>query len=101
MCSCYNLQMNSFLKSSLMVEIPGHPEQFNPNPLPHWELVGTVCQGDKNSGALYRNPRSGIYIQVNAFSFRQIDQAKVIAAIDLAVAVKPPDLTHKHYPCPW
>ena len=50
------------------------------NPVPGWEMLGTVERGTGDVGALARSPM-GVYQQVNAGVCRSLDQRKVIAAI--------------------
>lgn len=61
--------------------MPGKPALYHLAPLPGWDVLGTVTDGD-GTGALVRNKATGIYCRANAGALRSLPQHKVAAAIE-------------------
>lgn len=64
----------------LTVDPAGKAGLYQHQPLPGWQVLGTVSTSD-GTGALVRNVRTGIYCQANAGALRSLPQNKVAAAI--------------------
>jgi len=58
----------------LTVNPAGPAKLYQYQPLPGWEVLGTVSRGGIDTGALVRNQRTGIYCQANAGSLRSLSQ---------------------------
>lgn len=72
--------MPSNNRAKIIVDLAGKAGLYQPTPIPGYTCLGTVTQGD-NTGALYRNDRSGTYVMANAGAIRSLDQRKVLAAL--------------------
>ncbi|WKD28667.1 hypothetical protein NDQ72_01585 [Halomonas sp. KG2] len=72
--------MASKNRARITVDPAGKAGLYQHQPLPGWEVLGTVTRGD-DTGALMRNSHTGIYAMANAGAIRSLDQRKVAAAI--------------------
>lgn len=68
-------------RSRIAVEIPGRPALYNPDPLPGWDVIGTVTDA-AGTGTLVRNQTTGVYCRANAGTLRSLPQRKVQAATE-------------------
>lgn len=68
-------------RSRIAVEIPGRPALYNPEPLPSWDVIGTVTDA-AGTGALVRNQDTGVYCRANAGTLKSLPQRKVLAALE-------------------
>ena len=72
--------MPSNNRAKITIDPAGKAGLYQPTPIPGYTALGTVTQGD-NTGALYRNDSTGIYVMANAGAIRSLDQRKVLAAL--------------------
>ena len=68
-------------RGRLTVDLGGKWRLYT-NTLPtNSRAIGTIARDDIDTGALVRIESTGLYVQINAGSVRNLDQRKVIAAL--------------------
>lgn len=74
--------MASNNRAKIIVDPAGKAGLYQPAPIPGYTALGTVTQGFE-TGALYRNDRTGTYVMANAGAIRSLDQRKVRSALGI------------------